>query len=62
VLAEAELSALGVGAGVALAAESFAGESFLANAAVVKASKARVINRLSFDFMCLVRSGVVGHS
>jgi len=62
VVAEAELSALAVGAGAALAAGPFAGASFLAKAAVVKTSKVRVINRLSFGFMCLIRSGVVdGH-
>src|ERR1051326_3408860 len=55
-LAGAELSALAgcaelsVAAGVALAA----GESFWAKAALVKASRTRVMNRLSFDFMCLV--------
>jgi len=59
--AGAELSALVAGAGVVLAAESFAGASFLAKAAVVKTSKVRVINILSFGFMCLIRSGVDGH-
>src|SRR5690349_2229196 len=41
---------LSLGAGVAPPG----GESFRAKAAPVKASKRRVINRLSFDFMCLV--------
>jgi hypothetical protein len=53
---------LSPGAAVALAAGSLAGGSFLAKAAIVKASKARVVYKLSFDFMCLVRSSVVGHS
>jgi len=56
VVLEAELSALVVAAGAALAAASS-----LAKAAVVKTSKVRVNNRLSFGFMCLIRSGVDGH-
>ncbi len=52
-LAGAALTTFAVGAGVALA-ESFAAESLRAKAAVEKASKTRVIYRLSFDFMCLI--------